>query len=1462
MSRRTAARESCGSWAPGTRQWSWRRSLAIAAAVALPALDAAVAGAQPLPLPGQNINMVSGTQWPGGDPFLQRQNEPSIAVSSRNHMHLMAGANDYRSVDLPVLDIVPGSLAGDAWLGVFKSVDGAQSWTSTLLPGYPQDQSPQGLASPLKAYSAAADPTVRPANHGLFHYSGIAFNRGTNEGAVFVSQWLDLNNKENGDTAQGTDPIKYVRTTLVDTGTSGQFLDKPWIAVDIPRGGAATCTFSFSPTVSIPAGNVYIVWSRFTGSSSTKIMFSRSLDCGKTWSNPIKVSESNSINQGGNLAVDLKNGDIYLIWRRFASSSEGDAILSAKSTDFGKTFPSKFVRQVAAIAPFDQGTTPTRFRTNTLPTIAASLDANNVSRVHAGWAQRHPTTGDAQIVVATSTDGLTWGSPVKVDAAPIADDFDGEFARGHQFMPQLHFVAGRVFVLYYDQRLDHTLEFHIPNNPFEADSEGRFYLVRRDPKGELPASPASVFTLFLDDALLTQRRHTVDVRVAEAVAGSSLVFRSATVSSYRFGLRAFDDFGEPPSEEPEELEQLESNPPNLPLFGQGTVPFLGDYIDIAGQTIKSNPNGTSSFNTSATGTPVVYATWTSNHDVKPPQDGDWTHYTPAGAGGQSVLDPTQSRPVCVNGQEGMRNQNIYSSRITEGLLVGSPQNIKPLSATLERAFVVTLQNFTDAQRTFHIAIANQPAGGHASFLQGTLSTALDVTIGPRSGAARPVFATSSNPAATITVNVTEQAGPDSLNLAGSIVLNPEGTVSPLAQPDGTDVPIGSLEIYSPAFSVWNATNPNRFLNISNPNEALNISNPNISNPNISNADPAILNISNPNISNLNISNLNISNQDPAVLNISNLNISNTTVANPNISNPNISNLNISNTPITDTTYAVTNTGNTTHSYRVALFGSNTTNAPIQLIVTKNTTMPTSVDCQLQNQPQGVVLADVDNATVEGTLAAAANPNISNGSVTNATAALAPGETIFVTLRAALTPEQMALLVRQLTPVVTAHGANTGGVTPDFALLLFIQVPNGGVLPAAVVGTPYSETLQASGGKPPLTWTLVSGALPGGLSLSTAGVISGTPTVAGDFTFGIRVTDSASPGQSATQTFQINVGARASSTTAAVSPASSLAGESATVTATVSDAGSSGGASSPAGTVDFTSSVATDAFSPAASCALSASGPAASACAVSVSGTVPGPRTITATYPGSAAHSGSSGSASWSVKGNSAVAITSDTPDPSLTGQAVAVSFTVSAQAPATGTPTGTVTVGDGSGASCSATLSGGAGSCSLTLTVAGARTLTASYGGDALFNAGSGTAPHQVDAPPVFFNFTGFQSPLAAAGTLAAPSFSGNQNLGSAIRIKWMLTDAAGKSLTSLATTQSLKAIVNTACSGPPTGAEILLYSPTSGATGGSTFRSSSSGYIFNWDTSTGVPTGAGCYTIVLQLSDGSPAKATTVRLQ
>lgn len=67
--------------------------------------------------------------------------------------------------------------------------------------------------------------------------------------------------------------------------------------------------------------------------------------------------------------------------------------------------------------------------------------------------------------------------------------------------------------------------------------------------------------------------------------------------------------------------------------------------------------------------------------------------------------------------------------------------------------------------------------------------------------------------------------------------------------------------------------------------------------------------------------------------------------------------------------------------------------------------------------------------------------------------------------------------------------------------------NPATLPDATQGTSYSQALTASGGIAPYTFAVTEGALPPGLALSSAGVISGTPSEAGSFSFTITATDS-------------------------------------------------------------------------------------------------------------------------------------------------------------------------------------------------------------------------------------------------------------------------------------------------------------------------------------------------------------------
>jgi fibronectin type 3 domain-containing protein len=80
------------------------------------------------------------------------------------------------------------------------------------------------------------------------------------------------------------------------------------------------------------------------------------------------------------------------------------------------------------------------------------------------------------------------------------------------------------------------------------------------------------------------------------------------------------------------------------------------------------------------------------------------------------------------------------------------------------------------------------------------------------------------------------------------------------------------------------------------------------------------------------------------------------------------------------------------------------------------------------------------------------------------------------------------------------------------------------LTKATQGTVYSATLAASGGVTPYTWSITSGALPAGLTLTAAtGIIAGTPTAAGTFTFTVKVTDSTKPTtQTATANLSLSV----------------------------------------------------------------------------------------------------------------------------------------------------------------------------------------------------------------------------------------------------------------------------------------------------------------------------------------------------
>jgi hypothetical protein len=107
-----------------------------------------------------------------------------------------------------------------------------------------------------------------------------------------------------------------------------------------------------------------------------------------------------------------------------------------------------------------------------------------------------------------------------------------------------------------------------------------------------------------------------------------------------------------------------------------------------------------------------------------------------------------------------------------------------------------------------------------------------------------------------------------------------------------------------------------------------------------------------------------------------------------------------------------------------------------------------------------------------------------------------------------TPTQAGTYTFTVTATDTQNGtgSRTYTVTINPAPVTIVVAPPS--LPNGRVGAAYSQTISAAGGAAPYTFAVTSGALPAGLTIDpTSGVISGSPTTEGPFTFTVTATDS-------------------------------------------------------------------------------------------------------------------------------------------------------------------------------------------------------------------------------------------------------------------------------------------------------------------------------------------------------------------
>jgi HYR domain len=755
------------------------RLLALSAlALTLTAIVAKPAAAQLVASP--NVNVAGGpaclkSQDPScpaqvfGDVPMQRQNELSMACSSRNPQTCLAAGNDYRLIDLPGVN--DGKVTADAWMGIFWTRNAGQSWRSSLLPGWKtsdplfKDTTPEGAPAqnPIAGFEAAADATVRAGTHGLFYVSGIAFNRadeanGTSSalssggegksGVQFVATYIDDNNTSDPNTSP-----RYLRLSIVDNGTSGRFLDKPWIIGDKPRG-SATCTIPAGPggvpaAQTIQAGVVYVAWATFLGSGNnphSDIWVKNSRDCGATWSNATKLTSSIPLSQSPIIVLNPNNGNVHVVWREFGQGGSPDRILTASSTNEARTFgkpveaanlgvPSPVTYWPGLVSSaFDQTTLPNggdplhrMARTNGYPSACVGTDGKLRVVFSKRISQPDWPIQFARVMMATQT-GSGW------TAVPV----DNHAGPGHQFQPSMACTGIRVTVSWYDQRNDTA-----------------FLL---NPLGLSPEIWNLVFFPFIIDPVIPPPAHTVDVRAAQTDQNG--VFQPGTsiqVSKYPL---VFDT-------QSGTVIKLQDNFINAALFGGGYVPFVGDYNDTVPRNIFTPPlcmDATCAqltdwtFNDFANESPIVHLLWTDNRDLLQTAANagaiDYTNYL---APGSLTCDPKTTLTWT-------RNQNPYTAFLASGFVMQAEGNARRTKDLEKRAYVVQMQNLTapvqgqetSYKKRFRLTFAAN--SGQASFdfatdftVPSSVLKTIYIDLPYASGGARTVFVRKNSTAPIIVI---------------------------------------------------------------------------------------------------------------------------------------------------------------------------------------------------------------------------------------------------------------------------------------------------------------------------------------------------------------------------------------------------------------------------------------------------------------------------------------------------------------------------------------------------------------------------------------------------------------------------------------------------------------------------------------------------------------------------------------
>jgi BNR repeat-like domain len=298
--------------------------------------------------------------------------DPSTNPSSQHETAVEPADAAWGTTVVAAYQVGRFATGGASFIGFAVSNDSGGTWTRGLLPAVTVESSPPGPEQ------AASDPSVAyDADHGVWLISTLTIERGGSRVMV----------------AHSSDGLHWSAPV---TAAAGPELDKDWITCD---NGAA------SPY----RGRCYDLYTDDDGNITVS---QSSDDGGSTWSAPVRASGV----LVGTQPIALPNGTLVTIAGNYAGEQAlTGTIESLRSTDGGATFTRTTVADLtsASNAPM---------RAISLPSLA--IDGGGT--LFAAWAdcRFRPSCSANDIIVSSSTDGVTWTAPVRVPVAQPTSTLD------------------------------------------------------------------------------------------------------------------------------------------------------------------------------------------------------------------------------------------------------------------------------------------------------------------------------------------------------------------------------------------------------------------------------------------------------------------------------------------------------------------------------------------------------------------------------------------------------------------------------------------------------------------------------------------------------------------------------------------------------------------------------------------------------------------------------------------------------------------------------------------------------------------------------------------------------------------------------------------------------------------------------------------------------------------------------